>query len=89
MLVESLVVVRVVAMTGFWDSDTDNRTVANTTTRSPILCSNTIFTIFPSSTFSDTARIKTCSLSRCLLCIYRHQFYVSFGVTATNSVDLH
>jgi hypothetical protein len=57
MLVESLASVRVVAMTDFWDSEKDSRTVANTITRSPILCSNTIFTIFPSSTFSDTARI--------------------------------
>jgi hypothetical protein len=63
MLVESLAVVRVVAMTDFWDSDKDrlgSRTVANTTTRSPISCSNTIFTIFPSSKFSNIARTKTC-----------------------------
>jgi hypothetical protein len=63
MLVESLAVVRVVAMTDFWDSDKDrlgSRTVANTTTRSPISCSNTILSIFPSSKFSNIARTKTC-----------------------------
>jgi hypothetical protein len=60
MLVQSLAAARVVAMPEFWDFENDGRVVANTTTRSSISCSNTIFTIFPSSTFSDTTRTKTC-----------------------------
>jgi hypothetical protein len=89
MLVQSLAVVRVVAMPEFWDFENDGRVVANITTRSSISCSNTVFTIFPSSTFSDTTRTKTCSPSRCFLGICRHRLYVSLGDTATNSADLY